>query len=112
MLLIPISIKANVMCNDRTYSSSCQSCSRGCCSGHGGCTKNNNSQHNYKPINSYSYTNDDINIANNSGKEQNNIGRKILEIILFLLFFVVPFGSIGLGFVLSIIENIKQKKQN
>jgi len=28
---------SNVMCNDGTISPTCQTCTRGCCSSHGGC---------------------------------------------------------------------------
>lgn len=37
-VLIPFNVKANIMCNDGSISSSCTDCHRGCCSKHGGCT--------------------------------------------------------------------------
>ena len=41
-LLLPMNIKANIICNDGTTSPSCSDCHRGCCSKHGGCTNNPN----------------------------------------------------------------------
>ena len=48
VFLIPMSVKANIYCNDGTQSKTCTTCSRGCCSGHKGCatttyTENNTS---------------------------------------------------------------------
>lgn len=44
--IFPMIVKANIICNDGTTSSSCETCHTGCCSGHDGCTdnphKNNN----------------------------------------------------------------------
>jgi len=37
ILLVPISVSANIMCKDGTTSPSCLDCHRGCCSHHGGC---------------------------------------------------------------------------
>lgn len=42
LLLIPINVKANIICNDGTRSPSCSDCHRGCCSSHGGCTNTPN----------------------------------------------------------------------
>lgn len=48
LLIFPISINANIICNDGTISNSCQDCHKGCCSRHGGCTNNPNSKSNNK----------------------------------------------------------------
>ncbi len=37
LLIIPLKVKANIICNDGTVSPSCSVCSQGCCSHHGGC---------------------------------------------------------------------------
>ena len=37
IILLPLNVKANIMCNDGTASPTCQDCHRGCCSHHGGC---------------------------------------------------------------------------
>ena len=37
VIFIPLSVNANIMCNDGTVSPSCADCHRGCCSHHGGC---------------------------------------------------------------------------
>ena len=37
LILMPISIKANVLCGDGTTSEKCSVCGHGCCSYHGGC---------------------------------------------------------------------------
>ena len=50
-IFIPMAVKANIVCNDGTVSSSCGECHRGCCSRHGGCTDNPN----YADSNSSSY---------------------------------------------------------
>lgn len=42
-VLIPFNVKANIMCNDGTVSSSCIDCHRGCCSQHGGCASDGSS---------------------------------------------------------------------
>lgn len=38
LLILPMSVSANIICNDGTISPSCQDCHRGCCSRHGGCS--------------------------------------------------------------------------
>lgn len=64
--LFPLSVNANILCNDGTYSPSCQDCHRGCCSHHGGCATNSN--------NSYSnnYSNYDNNNNNETDSYNNN----------------------------------------
>ncbi len=37
LMIMPISISANVLCGDGTTSEKCSACDRGCCSHHGGC---------------------------------------------------------------------------
>ena len=37
IILFPLNVYANIMCKDGTISPSCTTCSRGCCSHHGGC---------------------------------------------------------------------------
>ncbi len=39
-ILFPISVNANIICNDGTVSDTCYDCHRGCCSKHGGCSAN------------------------------------------------------------------------
>ena len=46
LLLIPLTVYANIECNDGTISPSCSDCHTGCCSRHGGCTDNPNSSSN------------------------------------------------------------------
>ena len=38
LIIIPMNVFANVICNDGTVSPTCSVCSRGCCSRHGGCS--------------------------------------------------------------------------
>ena len=42
LLLLPLSVKANIICNDGTTSATCTDCHTGCCSRHGGCTDSPN----------------------------------------------------------------------
>lgn len=37
-VVFPISVNANIVCNDGTISPSCVDCHKGCCSNHGGCS--------------------------------------------------------------------------
>ena len=46
MILLPISVRANIVCNDGTVSPSCGDCHRGCCSHHGGCSSSGSSNTN------------------------------------------------------------------
>lgn len=39
-------VKANVICNDGTTSTTCSVCDRGCCSKHGGCSDNEDNSNN------------------------------------------------------------------
>jgi len=43
LLLMPITVSANIICNDGTVSPSCTDCHRGCCSRHGGCSTSTSS---------------------------------------------------------------------
>lgn len=46
LFIIPITVSANIICNDGTESPTCQNCHTGCCSGHHGCIDNpNNNSH-------------------------------------------------------------------
>lgn len=47
-LFLPISVKANIICNDGTESPSCSDCHQGCCSWHGGCRNNSYSNDDYE----------------------------------------------------------------
>ena len=48
LILIPLNVNANIICNDGSVSNSCKDCHQGCCSRHGGCTENpNNSAKEY-----------------------------------------------------------------
>lgn len=50
LIIIPINVYANIICNDGTMSPSCADCHRGCCSRHGGCSSsstNSNSSGGY-----------------------------------------------------------------
>ena len=44
IVLSPLTVNANIRCNDGTISKSCADCHRGCCSRHGGCTNNSYSK--------------------------------------------------------------------
>ena len=44
IMVMPIRVNANIVCNDGTVSPSCSSCHRGCCSRHGGCSSRNSSE--------------------------------------------------------------------
>ena len=46
VILLPLKVKANIMCNDGTVSPSCQYCHSGCCSYHGGCASDSSSVNN------------------------------------------------------------------
>lgn len=61
ILIIPLNVKANIMCNDGTTSPTCTDCHRGCCSHHGGCASGGNS--NYYSNNNYSNNNSSNNEA-------------------------------------------------
>ena len=58
ILFIPLTVNANIMCNDGTTSPSCADCHRGCCSQHGGCASggspSSSSNRNYSNNNSIS----------------------------------------------------------
>ncbi len=78
ILFFPMIVKANIVCNDGTVSSSCADCHKGCCSRHGGCTDNpnsgsgtgsNNNSYAYYRSNSNSSSND---TSNNSSSSANN----------------------------------------
>lgn len=58
LLLMPITVSANIICNDGTVSPSCTDCHRGCCSRHGGC--------------SASTSNDSTNTGNNVNDNYDN----------------------------------------
>lgn len=60
LLIIPITVSANIICNDGTESSTCQECHTGCCSGHNGCTDNPNNN---------SYKNSDIKKTNKKNSD-------------------------------------------
>ena len=40
IFICPSIVSANIICNDGTMSKTCTSCTKGCCSGHKGCTNN------------------------------------------------------------------------
>jgi len=58
VLLVPLNVKANIMCNDGEPSPTCQDCHQGCCSHHGGC-KTNYDYQNYNNYEYSDYSNDD-----------------------------------------------------
>ncbi len=37
LMIVPIHINANIICNDGSVSKTCRDCHQGCCSHHGGC---------------------------------------------------------------------------
>lgn len=43
LVLNPLEVKANIVCNDGTISPSCSTCHKGCCSRHGGCSGSSSS---------------------------------------------------------------------
>lgn len=49
-IVISTLLLGNIICNDGTISKSCQFCTRGCCSGHGGCTDNPQNNNSYNDI--------------------------------------------------------------
>ncbi len=54
ILISPLNVKENIICNDGTISKSCSDCHRGCCSKHGGCSNSSsnsssNNSSNKKP---------------------------------------------------------------
>ena len=55
LLLLPISVNANIICNDGTISPTCTTCRAGCCSYHGGCSNN---QQYEEFTDSYNYSED------------------------------------------------------
>ncbi len=83
LISIPITVKANIICNDGTISKTCRDCHQGCCSHHGGCTNNPNSNpnssntggttysNNYKANDSSPNTNDTV-YSNNPSNNQIN----------------------------------------
>lgn len=68
ILMIPLNIYANIVCNDGTISRSCSNCHKGCCSGHGGCTNGYNYNNGYNNSSNYSNNN-----SSNSGSSNNGI---------------------------------------
>ena len=63
LLIFPLIVNANIICNDGTISPTCIDCHQGCCSKHGGCSNNNNTVHNNN-----SNTNYNKNTESNSQK--------------------------------------------
>ncbi len=62
VMLFPINVKANIICNDGTTSPRCADCHRGCCSHHGGCSNN------------YSSSSKSSKTTNNSSKSSSSSG--------------------------------------
>ncbi|MBR3898179.1 MAG: hypothetical protein IKJ43_02730 [Bacilli bacterium] len=58
LVIIPLNVKANIMCNDGTESPTCTDCHRGCCSWHGGCRTYSNN-HYYQNNNNDEYYEED-----------------------------------------------------
>ena len=56
ILIIPFSVKANIICNDGTRSPSCSDCHQGCCSRHGGCTAQSDNSYYQNNYNNSYYT--------------------------------------------------------
>ena len=76
LIIFPLRVKANIRCNDGTYSASCSDCHRGCCSHHGGCASNYSSS-------SYSGSNGGGVIRTlKSSDEGNSIGIKDIIVLV------------------------------
>ena len=99
-LFFPINVVANITCNDGTIITSCNTCSRGCCSYHGGCSNNSNNYNKYNDNdNNDNKTIDDVddnNKFNNVTKKENYIVDKdfkfaYLEIRLIASFILFIF---------------------
>ena len=63
IMLLPIVVNANIVCNDGTISPSCGDCHKGCCSSHGGCPNSSSSSNS---------TNVETNTNNSSSSESTN----------------------------------------
>ena len=73
-------VNANIICNDGTVSKSCSTCSKGCCSRHGGCS---NDTIDYTPPSNNSGTNNNNKIVDDKKeevKEEPKIEEKIEEV--------------------------------
>ena len=64
-LLFPVTVDANITCNDGTTSPSCSVCSQGCCSHHGGCLSSSSKRDN----NYYSGTKKENSNSNNDSSD-------------------------------------------
>lgn len=63
IMLLPIVVNANIVCNDGTISPICGDCHKGCCSSHGGCSNSSSSSNS---------TNVETNTNNSSSSESTN----------------------------------------
>ena len=81
ILMFPLTVWANIVCNDGSVSPSCLDCHTGCCSNHGGCTNNPNSNYDYNKSNN--------NVKTNKTVDNNSeiIGNIIFWIIIIIAFF-------------------------
>ena len=81
IILIPISVKANIRCIDGTYSPSCKDCHSGCCSHHGGCASNskitNKPDKTKRSNNAKSNTNNSVKTNDNTKIETSTINDTI-----------------------------------
>lgn len=86
LMIVPIYVKANIICNDGTVSATCMDCHKGCCSKHGGCTanptNNNSTNKNSNKSNSGSNNNSSSNnrIANDTSKSNDNVNEIIEDV--------------------------------
>ena len=131
IFLAPLLVNANIICNDGTTSPRCKDCHRGCCSRHGGCTENSSSYHRSEKYINDSNDNQEQIIDDNDNYNSMSFDEYIkekgeniekeepyendntispLEIVVFILFFIIPLGAVGLTVIQIIIEKIKEKK--
>lgn len=133
LLLLPISVNANIMCNDGTISPTCTTCGSGCCSHHGGCSKNySNDFDDYEEFTDTSVTYDDmldntllanqdlINKYNDALEENKKIKKEIQEVksklknrnfVLFISVISIVILLIIIIELSNIIDELKKNKR-
>lgn len=79
VLLVPVYVHANIICNDGTISKTCTSCGPGCCSKHLGCTKSKSNTTTKKKTSNK--TSNKVVSNKTSNKTKSNITNNISKVV-------------------------------
>ena len=90
--MVPITVNANIMCNDGTESPTCTDCHRGCCSNHGGCVSDYN-ENNYNNYESEEYEDNDLYISESEEYEKESEDDELLFCFELALWGVAGVGA-------------------